>query len=172
MPARARAFHPRHGRVTESSNEADVVDADRLSRIAVAGLGNHALASPMTMKLCVWTALAITTGGLVACAGTGPMQIGKDTYTISVRVPLSGPSGAKDQALQEANAFCAKQNRQVLLDHENSYECALCGGCGEAEITFLCLAADDPRYIAPHQLRKDNGVLTTEGHRPGHPPRT
>ena len=118
----------------------------------------------MKMKLCLGAALAIAAGGLVACADTGPMQIGKDTYSISVRVPLSGPSGAKGQALQEANAFCAKQNRQVLLDHENSYECALHGGCGEAEITFLCLAADDPRYTAPHQLRKDDGVLTTEGH--------
>ena len=56
-----------------------------------------------------------------------PMQIGKDTYSISVRVPVSGPSRAKGQALQEANAFCAKQNRQVLLDHENSYGCALPG---------------------------------------------
>jgi hypothetical protein len=89
----------------------------------------------MNMKPCVWATFAIATGGLMACADTGPMQI-----------------------------FCAKQNRQVLLDHENSYECALHGGCGEAEITFLCLAADDPRYTAPHQLRKDDGVLTTEGH--------
>jgi hypothetical protein len=117
----------------------------------------------MNMKLCVWATFAIAITGLMACADTGPMQIGKDTYSISVRVPLSGPSGAKGQALQEANAFCTKQNRQVLLDRENSYECALHGGCGEAEITFLCLAADDPRYTAPHQLRKDDGVLTTEG---------
>jgi hypothetical protein len=115
----------------------------------------------MNLKLCVWAALTIVTS-LVACTDTGPMQIGKDTYSISVRVPLSGPSGAKGQALQEANTFCAKQNRQVLLDHENSHECALHGGCGEAEITFLCLAADDPRYTAPHQLRKDDGVLTTD----------
>jgi hypothetical protein len=113
------------------------------------------------MRLIVFAAL---TPVLAACADTGPMMVGKDTYSISVRVPFSGPSGAKGQALQEANAFCAKQNKLVLLDHENSYECALHGGCGEAEITFLCLAADDPRYNTPHQLRKDDGVLTTESH--------
>src|ERR1700744_1452125 len=118
----------------------------------------------MNVKRCVWVELLIGTVGLVACTDTGPLQIGKDTYSISVRVPLSGPSGAKGQALQEANAFCAKKNRQVLLDHENSYEGALPGGCGEAEITFLCLTAADPRYTAPHQLRKDDGVLTTESH--------
>jgi len=85
---------------------------------------------------------------IAGCTDTGPQKIGKDTYTISVRVPLGGPSSAKGQALQEANAFCAKENREVLLDHENSYECALHGGCGEAEITFLCLTDDDPRYNA------------------------
>jgi len=76
-------------------------------------------------------AVILVTAGLMACADTGPMKIGKDLYSISVRVPFSGPSGAKGQALQEANAFCAKQNRVVLLDHENSYECALHGGCGD-----------------------------------------
>jgi hypothetical protein len=108
-------------------------------------------------SLMIFAAVVIT-----ACADTGPMKIGKDMYSISVRVPFSGPAGAKGQALQEANAFCAKQDRSVLLDHEDSHECALHGGCGEAEITFFCLTADDPRYNAPHALRTGNGVSTTE----------
>src|SRR5580698_6898441 len=83
---------------------------------------------------------------LAACTDTGPLSIGKDMYSISVRVPLGGPAGAKGQALQEASTFCASQGKQVLLDHEESSECALHGGCGEAEIHFLCLKADDPRY--------------------------
>jgi hypothetical protein len=88
---------------------------------------------------------------LAACTDTGPLSIGKDLYSISVRVPLSGPAGAKGQALQEASTFCASQGKQVLLDHEESSECALHGGCGEAEIHFFCLKADDPRYAAPHE---------------------
>jgi hypothetical protein len=84
-----------------------------------------------------------------ACTDTGPMAIGKDLYSISVRVPLSGPAGAKGQALEEASTFCAAQNKHVLLEHEDSSECALHGGCGEAEIHFMCLNADDPRYNAP-----------------------
>ena len=86
--------------------------------------------------------------GLTACADTGPIKIGKDTYSISVRVALSGPSGAKGEALQEANKFCAGLSKEVLLQKEKSYECALHGGCGEAEITFLCLDESDPRYSA------------------------
>jgi len=99
---------------------------------------------------------------LVGCANTGPIQIGKDAYTVSVRVPLSGPSGAKGDALREASAFCISQKKQILLQSENSYECALHGGCGEAEITFLCLDENDPRYKIPFQMRKDSGVSTIE----------
>jgi hypothetical protein len=80
------------------------------------------------MRLAACAVLAMTSATLAACADTGAISVGKDMYSISVRVPFSGPSGAKGQALQEANAFCAKQNRLVLLDHENSYECALHGG--------------------------------------------
>jgi hypothetical protein len=95
------------------------------------------------------TALAVLLT-LAACADTGPLSIGKDAYSISVRVPFSGPAGAKGQALQEASTFCASQGKQVLLEQENASECALHGGCGEAEIHFLCLKPDDPRYTAPH----------------------
>lgn len=114
------------------------------------------------MKLLATYFAVLVAATLTSCADTGPMKIGQDMYSVSVRVAFSGPAGAKGQALQEANAFCAKQNKQVLLDHEDSHECALHGGCGETEITFLCLAADDPRYGQPHQLRKDSGVSTIE----------
>jgi len=99
---------------------------------------------------------------LTSCANTGAIKIGKDQYVVSVRVPFSGPSGAKGDALKEATAFCSSQNKQMLLQTENSYECALHGGCGEAEITFLCLDENDPRYTAQRQMRKDSGVTTIE----------
>ncbi|MEX3635336.1 hypothetical protein [Paraburkholderia sp. BR14320] len=106
--------------------------------------------------------LAIATIFLAACADTGPVPIGQDAYTVSVRVPFSGPSGAKGDALKEANTFCVSQGKRLLLQTQNSYECALHGGCGEAEITFLCLNENDPRYQANYQMRKDNGVTTIE----------
>lgn len=105
--------------------------------------------------------VVMTVAGLAGCANTGPMKIGKDTYSISVRVALSGPSGAKGDALKSANAYCVGQGKAVLLQSENSSECALHGGCGQAEITFLCLDESDPRYTAAH-MRKDNGVNTIE----------
>jgi hypothetical protein len=99
---------------------------------------------------------------LFGCADSGPIKIAKDTYSLSVRVALSGPAGAKGDALKEATRTCAGQGKEVLLQTETSQECALHGGCGEAEITFLCVSDDDPRYQQQHQLRKDNGVTTIE----------
>lgn len=104
---------------------------------------------------CVKLYCAITIGlcsialALAACTDTGPIKIGPDTYAISTRVPLGGPASAKGQALQEANAYCSTQGREILLQHEQSSECALHGGCGEAEIEFYCLQAGDPMLKRP-----------------------
>jgi hypothetical protein len=65
---------------------------------------------------------------------------------ISTRVPFGGPASAKGEALQEANAFCESKEREMLLQHTQSSECALHGGCGEAEIEFYCLMPNDPQY--------------------------
>ncbi|WP_436209290.1 hypothetical protein [Caballeronia sp. LjRoot31] len=81
---------------------------------------------------------------LAGCTDTGPIKIEPDTYTISTRVPLGGPASAKGQALKEANSFCSSQGKEILLQHEQSSECALHGGCGEAEIEFYCLSSGDP----------------------------
>jgi hypothetical protein len=57
---------------------------------------------------------------------------------VSARVPFSGQSGALNQALGEANTFCESQGGMVKLISNNMQECALHGGCGEAQITFNC----------------------------------
>ncbi|UOB21763.1 hypothetical protein MRY17_13460 [Pseudomonas orientalis] len=82
---------------------------------------------------------------LAGCADSGPIKVGPDTYTISTRVPFGGPASAKGQALKEANVFCESQGREILLDHMQASECALHGGCGEAEIYFFCMAKGDPQ---------------------------
>lgn len=86
--------------------------------------------------------------GLCACANSGAQQIGRDTYLVSARVPFSGQTGAKSDALSTAAKQCASLGKEMLLDHIDSSECALHGGCGEAEVTFLCLDKSDPRYRA------------------------
>jgi hypothetical protein len=91
---------------------------------------------------------------LVACADSGPVKIGQDTYAISTKVMASGAAGAKNQALQEANAHCASLHKELMLVNETMNECAFHGGCGEAEVHYMCLDANDPRY-------KPNDVTST-----------
>lgn len=83
---------------------------------------------------------------LGACASTGATMIGKDTFVASARVPFDGESGAKAKVLRDAASSCAVQRKQMKLVEMNSHECALHGGCGEAQITYMCLSKDDPRY--------------------------
>ena len=91
---------------------------------------------------------------LFGCASSGPQSIGRDTFMQSIRVPFSGAGGAKADALKAANLHCANQGKNMLLTDINSGECAWRGGCGEAQITYMCLTKDDPRYQTP-QLRKE-----------------
>ena len=81
-----------------------------------------------------------------ACASTGATMIGKDTFVASARVPFDGESGAKAKVLRDAQASCQAQGKLMKLVDISSHECALHGGCGEAQATYMCLAKDDPRY--------------------------
>ena len=91
---------------------------------------------------------------MIGCTDTGAIKIGLDSYTISTRVMCCGAASASANAMKEANVFCESQNKQILLDHVQSGECALHGGCGEAQILFYCLAADDAQLKRP-KLRRD-----------------
>lgn len=93
---------------------------------------------------------------LAGCTNTGAIKIGPDTYTVSTRVPFGGPASAKGEALQEANAYCTSQRREILLQRVQASECALHGGCGEAEIVFYCLAPGDPQLRRPELKAEPN----------------
>jgi hypothetical protein len=101
----------------------------------------------MNKKAILLIAIVLVT--VVCCTDTGPIKVGPDTYTISTRVPFGGPASAKGQALQEAATFCESIQREILLDRMQSSECALHGGCGEAEIYFACLTSGDPQLKRP-----------------------
>ena len=45
--------------------------------------------------------------------------------------------------------YCSSQGKEILLDHTQSMECMLHGGCGEANVTFLCLSHGDPQLQRP-----------------------
>ena len=106
--------------------------------------------------------LVLLVSFLSACANSGPQPVGKETFMESVRVPFSGQSGAKTEALKTANAHCAQIGKKVLLNRINSSECALHGGCGEAEITYFCVEESDPRFKTPEMKKEADTVIRVE----------
>ena len=99
---------------------------------------------------------------LTGCANSGVQSIGKDSYLVSVRVSFSGQSGAKTDALTSANIHCASLGKQMMLGNISSSECALRGGCGEAQIIFSCLSNDDPRYQTSQMRKEPDTVIQVQ----------
>lgn len=75
---------------------------------------------------------------LAACASSGPQSIGGGKFMASARVPLNGQTGAKTKALETANKHCASLGKEALVEDVEASECALHGGCGEAEVIYTC----------------------------------
>lgn len=93
--------------------------------------------------------LLLSLTGLVlvsACASSGALKIGNDTYMSTSRVPFSGESGAREQILTVAGNYCRGIGKEIKVTEVTSHECGLRGGCAEAQATYMCLSKDDPRY--------------------------
>jgi hypothetical protein len=86
------------------------------------------------------TALAtLSILALAACASSGPQSIGGGKFMASARVPFNGQTGAKTKALETANKHCASLGKEALVEDVKASECALHGGCGEAEVVYRCV---------------------------------
>ena len=86
------------------------------------------------------TTLAILAiSALAACASSGPQSIGGGKFMASARVPFNGQTGAKTKALETANRHCASLGKEALVEDVKASECALHGGCGEAEVVYRCV---------------------------------
>ena len=88
----------------------------------------------------------LVTGGCATKTGVLPM--GKDTYTLSVGVSLTGSvsgnnTSAKRQALSEANQYCAKMGKQILVKNI-SLNSTMAGST--SELVFKCLDEHDPEF--------------------------
>ena len=101
--------------------------------------------------------LVAATWLLVACASSsGVLQMGPDTYTVSVGVSATGSiSGndarAKKKALTEANEFCSKKGKQILVQNTGM---SSTGHGSTSEVIFQCLESSDPAMQVRPQYQK------------------
>lgn len=93
---------------------------------------------------------------VTGCASTGSvLTMGPDTYVVSGRASaiLGGSAKAQEDALVQANNYCAAMGKQIVVTNTDQRREA--GPVGaKAEVTFRCLAAGDrdlrrPTYVTP-----------------------
>lgn len=97
-------------------------------------------------------ALAATLALLAGCSSvTDVVPVGKDTYTVGATMSGNFPSWpeVKGLAMKRGNEYCASLHKNLVLVKTETH-----GARGwtplEAEITFECLAANDPAYTTAH----------------------
>lgn len=86
-----------------------------------------------------------------ACAqSSGVLKMGPDTYSVSVHAAPArgGEAGAKKIALMEANQYCLNLNQEIMVTNTSSGASSHFPG-GTVDITFLCLASNDPALKRP-----------------------
>lgn len=75
---------------------------------------------------------------LAGCASSMPTRTAAGNWEISSEVAFTGPGGALQTAIAHANTFCQSRGQVAKLVANSSKDCMLHGGCGEAEVTFIC----------------------------------
>jgi hypothetical protein len=86
-----------------------------------------------------------------ACVTSGIVQTGPDSYMAKAHSTLftidAGGVGAIQNAIQEANEFCAKQGKGTIIQ---STQAVPQGAGGNAMVNFVCLDKNDPAYQRPN----------------------
>jgi hypothetical protein len=89
---------------------------------------------------------AITLFVLTGCASTGIIQSGSDRYMVSktsLQIGFGAPTAVHGEISQEANDFCAKQNKKMEIINTTITHPAL-GRPGSATLEFRCIAEEKP----------------------------
>jgi hypothetical protein len=95
---------------------------------------------------------------LAGCATVGdPQPIGPDTYMLSASTFMEVHSSAEEKAMPiaKANTFCSSMGKKMLLVSSDSGQFPT----AHAEITFKCLAPNDPAFLnaKPESLNSGGG---------------
>ena len=88
--------------------------------------------------------LAVMVVALTGCASTGIIQTGGDRYIVSktsLQVGFGPPIGVYAEISQEANDFCARQNKNVEIVNTALTHPSL-GSPGSATLEFRCKAKE------------------------------
>jgi len=81
---------------------------------------------------------------MTACSSGGPVPMGQGVYMLtkkSAGCGFTGGEGSKAELLREANAFCAKEGKQIETLDATSRDGVPMVRCASAEVHFKCVSA-------------------------------
>jgi hypothetical protein len=88
---------------------------------------------------------------LFGCITSGIVQTGPDSYMAKAQSTLftidPGVVGAIQTAVEDANEFCAKQGKGMVVMNTQAVPH---GACGNATVNFVCLDKNGPAYWQPN----------------------
>ena len=96
------------------------------------------------MKTILLVVLITVTG----CASTGIIPTGQDTFMLAKTSPACGfrsADGTKADLYIEANAYCAKQKKQLVTVNFTGRDGIILVRCASAELEFRCVAEESTK---------------------------
>jgi hypothetical protein len=98
---------------------------------------------------------------LTACASSGPVPIGRDTYMISKQSSTGFHSGASVKAdiYREANEFCVKKGLEFQPVKDYSKDGVPGYAFANAEVVFRCLVDGDKEINRPTPTPMPNVII-------------
>lgn len=100
---------------------------------------------------------------LSGCAShTGVVPMGKDTYLIAKQQATGFPGlgNMKAEIIIEGSAFCRGMSKEFQLVNTNETQPPyILGNYPRSEITFMCIAGNDPEHQRPKLQKTPDTVI-------------
>ena len=97
---------------------------------------------------------------LVGCViASKPLEIGKDTYSVSATADgYRTAASARQSAFEIGRKLCASKEKRFMLKNE-SMRATRMGIDTTVDIIFRCLKEDDPEYVRPDMQQTPDVVI-------------
>lgn len=103
------------------------------------------------------------TVALIGCAShTGVIPMGKDTFLIAKQQATGFPGlgNLKAEIISEGSAYCRGLNKEFqLINTTETQPPYVLGNYPRSEITFMCIAANDPEHQRPRLQKTPDTVI-------------
>jgi hypothetical protein len=118
------------------------------------------MTAEMKIQMSLATSLVLV---LTACAShTGVVSIGKDTFMIAKQqvTGFPGLGNMKAEIISEGSSHCRAQNKEFQIVSTNeSQPPYILGNYPRSELTFMCVAANDPELQRPKLTKTPDTVI-------------